>query len=89
LSRIPYESLSCIKPSLFHLHTFENSAHIYSEKYTQTKLEPKSKLNLFMGYFNTNKAYCIWNLTKNKIAIKHDAIFHETSPFHMPAPDPL
>jgi hypothetical protein len=79
LPRTPFESWYQRKPSLSHLHTFGCPAYIYAEKHTQTKLESKSRPGIFMGYTEENKAYHVWDTTKDKIVVTRDVIFHETS----------
>jgi hypothetical protein len=78
LPRTPYESWFGKKPSLSHLRIFGCPAFIYAEKHTHTKLDPKSRPGLFMGYADESKAYQVWDLTKSKIVITRDVIFHKT-----------
>jgi hypothetical protein len=44
-----------------------------------------------MGYSDTSKSYRVQDLTKDKIVITHDAIFHKVSSIltHVPNPSPL
>jgi muramidase (phage lysozyme) len=78
LDRTPYESWFNTKSSFSHLFIFGCPAYIYAEKHTRTKLDPKSQPGLFMGYSDTSKAYRIWDLTKEKIVVTRDVIFHKT-----------
>jgi hypothetical protein len=80
LSCTPYESWYRKRPSFSYLCTFSCQAFIHAEKHTHTKLESKSRPGLFMGYVDESKAYRVWDLTKDKIVITRDVIFHKVSP---------
>jgi hypothetical protein len=38
-----------------------------------------------MGYATESKAYRVWDLTKDKIVITRDVLFHETSQLSAPS----
>jgi hypothetical protein len=86
LDRTPYEAWFGTKPSLSHLCIFGCSAYIYAEKHTRSKLDSKSLPGLFMGYSDTSKCYRVWDLTKDKIVLTRDVIFHEASSTLPPIP---
>ena len=80
----PYEAWWGLKPSLNHLRIFGCSAFIHAEKHTRTKLKPKSRPGMFLGYSEESKAYRIWDLTKQKVVITRDIICNEQDPLLFP-----
>lgn len=81
-----YEAWWGIKPSLNHLRIFGCSAFIHAEKHTRTKLQPKSRPGMFVGYSDESKAYRVWDFTKDKIVITRDIICNEHEPLVFSSP---
>jgi hypothetical protein len=57
----PYEIWHKEKPSISHLIIFGVGAYIHIPKELRTKLSPKSRKGIFMGYSTTSKGYRVWN----------------------------
>ncbi|GKB97018.1 retrovirus-related pol polyprotein from transposon TNT 1-94 [Tanacetum coccineum] len=59
------------------LHIFRS--HVYMMYNTQetTKLDPKSRKCLFLGYADGVKGYRLWDLTAHKVVISRDVFFME------------
>jgi hypothetical protein len=78
-SKTPQETWSGRKPDVSHLRVFgcKTFAHVPDEK--KIKLESKSMLCVFLGYYESTKAYRLM-CVKTKIIIKsRDVVFIEGS----------
>jgi hypothetical protein len=72
---IPYQRYLHVKPDLSHLRLFGSLAYLHIKK--SSKLEPKSKPMILVGYDNLSKAYKCFNYTRRKIIISRDMVFNE------------
>lgn len=50
--------------------------HESSDKWS--KLDPKSKKRVFVGYFNGVKGFKLWDPTSTKMVISMDVVFDES-----------
>ena len=49
--------------------------HIYSDE--RSKLDPKSKKCIFVGYSKSVKKFKFWDLVSNEMVINRDTVFDE------------
>eukprot|EP00253_Pinus_taeda_P033003 PITA_33003 len=61
------------------LRVFGCDAYALVPKHQRTKLDPKSKRYIFVGYGDGTKGYRLWDPTTHKIIIKRDVKFNESS----------
>ncbi|KAH9698769.1 hypothetical protein KPL71_024127 [Citrus sinensis] len=60
-----------------YLHAFGCPVYVMYNAQERTKLDPKSRRCIFLGYPDGVKGYRLWNLTAHKIVISRDVIFVE------------
>jgi predicted nucleotidyltransferase len=72
-----HERFTSTKPNISHLRVFGSTAYIHVQK--RTKLEPKSKILILVGYDEQTKAYRTLDYDRRKIVISRDALFDETT----------
>ncbi|KAL0413654.1 UNVERIFIED_CONTAM: Retrovirus-related Pol polyprotein from transposon RE1 [Sesamum radiatum] len=60
-----------------HLRIFDNSAYVHVPSDERSKLDPKSKQCIFLGYTKVVKGYKFWDLVAKKMVISRDAMFDE------------
>jgi len=61
------------------LRVFGCDAYALVPKHQRTKLDPKSKRYVFVGYGDGTKGYRLWDPTTRKIIINRDVKFNESS----------
>jgi hypothetical protein len=78
-SKTPQEAWSGRKPDVSHLRVFgcKAFAHVPDEK--RTKLKSKSMPCVFLGYYESTKAYCLMCLETKRIIKSRDVMFIEGS----------
>lgn len=59
------------------LHIFGSPAYVMYHTQETTKLDPKSRRCLFLGYADGVKGYRLWDPTTRKVVISRDVIFIE------------
>ncbi|KAH9684888.1 Integrase catalytic domain-containing protein [Citrus sinensis] len=59
----------------FYLHAFGCPVYVMYNAQERTKLDPKFKRCIFLGYVNGVKGYRLWDSTAHKIVIRRDVIF--------------
>ena len=59
------------------LHVFENLVYVMYNSQERTKLDPKSRKYIFLGYANGVKGYRLWDTTAHKVVDSRDVIFLE------------
>jgi hypothetical protein len=57
--KIPFEAWTNTKPFIAQMKAFGSVCRVHIHKSFYGKLNSKSKLKLFMGYFDEDKAHCI------------------------------
>ena len=62
---------------LSHLRPFGSIAYVHIPKPERKKLDQKSMRCIFVGYIQTQKAYCFWNPVTRTVKISRDATFDE------------
>lgn len=61
------------------LRVFGCDAYALVPKHQRTKLDPNSKMYIFVGYSDGTKGYRLWDPTTRKIIINRDVKFNESS----------
>jgi hypothetical protein len=61
------------------LKVFGCDAYALAPKHQRSKLDPKSKRYIFVGYGDGTKGYILWDPTTHKIIINRDVKFNESS----------
>lgn len=73
----PFESKFGYKANVSTLRTFGCRAYALNKDPGRSKLDPKSKLCIFVGYCDDSKAYRLWDPETRKIIKSRDVIFNE------------
>ena len=76
--KTPTELWSNKKPNISHLRVFGCQAWVHILKKRRSKLEPKSREMIFIGYKPGSKGYQFWDAAHHRIEISHDVKFNET-----------
>jgi hypothetical protein len=77
--KIPEEVWTGHPCNYSNLKVFGCDAYALIPKHQRSKLDPKSKRLIFVGYGDGIKGYRLWDPTAHKITINRDVIFDETS----------
>ena len=75
----PFEAWYGKKPSVNHLQVFGCSGYVHIPKDQRSKLDPKAKKCIFVGYGATRKGYRLYDQTKSCIVHSQDVVFDELS----------
>jgi hypothetical protein len=80
-NKTPEEAFSRKKPdvSIFRIFGCLTYSHVPSEK--RKKLEPTIEKEIFVGYSETSKAFCIYIPSLRKTVLKRDVRFEEDGTF--------
>ncbi|KAM1086604.1 hypothetical protein ACFX2B_012093 [Malus domestica] len=82
----PWEQFFKKKPDYTQLKIFGCSCYPWLKPYTQSKLDPKSKLCVFIGYSLVHKGYRCLDPFTNRVYVSRHVYFDETTfPFHNPS----
>ena len=73
----PEECWTGEKPDLSFLKVFGNKAYAYVPSQFRSKLEPKTRPCIMVGYCQNQKGYRLWNPQQKKVITARDAIFQE------------
>ena len=76
--KTPTELWSSKKPNISHLRVFGCQAWVHILKKRRSKLEPKSRGMIFVGYELGSKGYQFWDAAHQRIEISCDVKFNET-----------
>jgi transposase InsO family protein len=76
--KTPYELWIGQKPNLKHLRVFGSTAFVHIPKQMTTKLEPRSKKMLFVGYDGESSNYRVFEPVSKKVSVSRDVVFNET-----------
>ena len=76
--KTPTELWSGNKPNISHLRVFGCQAWVHILKKRRSKLEPKSREMIFVGYEPGSKGYQFWDAAHQCIEISRDVKFNET-----------
>ena len=75
----PYEAWNAYKPNVNHLRIFGCSAYAHIPKDERSKVDPKTKKNIFLGYGLGVKGYRLFDTDTSKVFHSRDVIFNETA----------
>ena len=59
------------------LHVFGSPVYVMYNDQERSKLDPKSRKCIFLGYVDVVKGYRLWDHTAHKVVISRDVIFVE------------
>ena len=76
----PYEVWKGNKPNVNHLCIFGCSAYAHIPKDERSKMDPKAKKSIFLGYGISVKGYRLFDTDTSKVFHSRDVIFNETAP---------
>jgi hypothetical protein len=71
----PHQRYTKQKPDISHLRLFGSASYLHIQ--TRSKIEPRSKPMVLVGYDETSKAYRCFDPTRKKIVISKDVLFNE------------
>lgn len=74
--KTPYEVWSSKPANYSSLKVFGFTVYYYVNK---SKLEPRTKTNIFLGFGNGVKRYRVWSPYENRIILIKNVIFYENS----------
>ena len=74
----PYEALFGRKPSVKHLKIFGCACYPHIPGDERSKLDPKVRRCIFLGYSSESKAYRVYDKERKKIIISRDIVFNES-----------
>ena len=80
-NKTPKEVFSNKKPEVNYLRIFSCTVYIHIPKEKRTKLDPSGKKGIFVGYYESSKAYKIYFPGYKKIDISRDVTFDEDSAY--------
>ena len=75
----PYEEWKGYKPNVNHLRIFRCSAYAHIPKDARSKMDPKTKKSIFLGYGIGIKGYRLFDTDTSKVFHSRDVIFNETA----------
>ena len=81
----PFEAWTNEKPSISHLKTFGCKCYAHIPKQNRTKLEPKAKECIFVGYPSESKAYRVYDPVDKRLFVSRDVSFLENQTNHSSA----
>ena len=73
----PEEKFTGKKPDLSHLKVFGCLAYVHIPNELRSKLDPKAKKCVFIGYSLEYKGYRCYNPTTRNLRVRRDVVFHE------------
>jgi hypothetical protein len=76
-TRTPDEIWSGKKPHINHLRVFGCDVYIHTLKKERSKLDPKSKKGIFVGYDESKQGYRVFDIELQKVIVSRDIIFNE------------
>jgi len=62
------------------LHVFGCPVYVMYNSQERTKLDPKSRKCIFLGYADKVKGYRMWDPTARKVVVSRDVVFAENEP---------
>ena len=76
--RTPYEAWCGKRPAISHMRVFGCLAFAHIRKEERTKLDPKAKPCIFVGYSPDSSTYRLWDIQENKVIESQDVYFVES-----------
>ncbi|KAJ9564443.1 hypothetical protein OSB04_000409 [Centaurea solstitialis] len=81
-NKSPYETLHGITPAYELLKVWGCACFVQLQPHEHTKLQPRSRLCLFLGYGIEHKGYRCWDPISNRLRISRNVTFWEHVPFY-------
>ena len=85
----PFEMWYKRRPTLEHIKTFGCEAYVHIPDQKRTKLDPKSKKLILVGYDNNSSNYRLFDVSTRKITISRSVIFNEKANGFVDKPDSI
>ena len=73
----PEEQWSGTKPSVKHIRVFGCDCYVHVPDSERTKMEPKAKKGIMLGYDETKNGYRVYDIESHKMVISRDVQFDE------------
>jgi len=80
----PEEKFTGKKPNVSHLRVFSCIAYVHIPNKKRSKLDPKVKKCIFIGYSLKQKRYRCFNLSTQKLQVSRDVVFNEKVSWYSP-----
>jgi len=80
----PEEKFTGKKPNVSHLRVFGCNAYVHVLDEKRSKLDPKAKKCIFIGYSLKQKGYRCFNLSIRKLQVSKDVVFDEMVSWYPP-----
>ena len=74
---IPYEAWNGCKPNVSHFRIFGCGAYVHIPKHGKSKMDPKAKKSIFLGYGIGVKSYRLYDTSEVRVILAKDVIFDE------------
>ena len=74
---MPEEMFTRKKPNFSHLEVFRCLDYVHIPNELRSKMDPKAKECVFIGYSLEHKGYCCHNPITWKIRVSRDVVFDE------------
>ena len=71
------EAFTGKKPDVSHFKIFGSSVYVHMSKDARKKLEPTTKVGIFMGYTETPHNYCVYLPSNRMTIVRQDIKFDE------------
>lgn len=83
----PFELWHGKKPNMAHVRTFGVEAYVFVPEQKRTKLDPKSKKYILVGYDNESNNYRLFEPSTKKVVISRNVLFNENVKGFVPKPE--
>jgi hypothetical protein len=80
----PEEKFTGKKPNVSHLRMFSCIAYVHVPDEKRSKLNPKAKKCIFIGYSLDQKGYRCFNISIRKLQVSRDVVFDEMVHWYPP-----
>ena len=78
----PFEALYNLKPDVRYFRVFGSPCYVHVPKDVRTKLDPKAKKCVFVGYDPQRKGWRCMDPKTNKVVVSRDVVFDEASTYY-------
>ena len=75
----PHEVLNGTKPDIHYMRVFGCDAYALVEPHKRTKLDPRAKKGIFLGYAEHQKGYQIYNPETGIMSVHRSVVFNENA----------
>ena len=81
--KTPFEMLYSKAPSYEMLKSFGRVAYASTLKRERSKLDPRARPCIFIGYAHSKKGYKLYDLNARMVFVSKNVQFHEKNSFHI------